>query len=151
MLSAVQRKCERFAIHARDIYLNWIGPDHVACLTEVHLAAMFAGAQQCHVRAADVVVMPTRLLRLAASLRVSYTFAPNFLLEQLLAVPLPQLDLTHLRVLVSGGEGVPTQTGKAVQAHLEKCGARPGTLVAGFGMTETCVSACVRCGAGGRH
>jgi acyl-CoA synthetase (AMP-forming)/AMP-acid ligase II len=140
LCQAVAGKGANFGNNRQDVYLNWISADHVACLTEIHLAAMRSGAEQIHAKASDIIMDPSRFLSTVEKYKVSYTFAPNFLLEQILQRPLRGLDLSSLKVLVSGGEGVPVQTGLKMQAYLEECGASPGALVAGFGMTETCVS-----------
>jgi acyl-CoA synthetase (AMP-forming)/AMP-acid ligase II len=63
-----------------DVFLNWIGMDHVANLTEIHLHAIALGAEQIHVPAVDLLANPLLFLDLIDRHRVSYSFAPNFFL-----------------------------------------------------------------------
>lgn len=138
LIAAARAKAAHLGHSPSSILFNWIGVDHVACLTEVHLTAMAQGAEQHHCLPEDVVSSPTCFLDLLEIVRASYSFAPNFLLSLLLKEKLEKRDLSHLRVLCSGGEAVPTRTAIDFAAYLERCGARTGALTAGFGMTETC-------------
>ena len=47
------------------------------------------------------------------------------------------MDLSCVKVLISGGEAVPTKTAVEFTAILEELGAPRNALRAGFGMTET--------------
>jgi len=151
MLAAVRAKAAHLNTDSSTRYLNFIAPDHVASLTEIHLAAMLHGAAQVHVRSVDIIGRPPLLLELVDAFAITYTFAPNFLLAQLLR----RLDGEHkdgtrsdtrapslrtLRVFVSGGEAVPHRTAVRFNELCIKLGAASGPLVAGFGMTESCVS-----------
>lgn len=131
-----------------DVFLNWIGMDHVANLTEIHLLAMHLGADQVHVQAIDVIAQPMLFLRLIEKFSVSYTFAPNFFLasvkKALDAFPLSSPsqrqppDLTSLRALMSGGEANGTALAVSVDESFRTLGAQKHFLRPGFGMTETC-------------
>lgn len=66
-----------------DVFLNWTDFSHVANVTEIHLNALRLGCDQIQVQTSDVIAEPTELLRLINKYRVSYTFAPNFLLKLL--------------------------------------------------------------------
>ncbi|KAK4143700.1 uncharacterized protein C8A04DRAFT_28693 [Dichotomopilus funicola] len=131
---------------SRDVFLNWIGMDHVANLTEIHLHAMSLGADQVHVHAVDLLAQPMTFLRLIDRHRASYTFAPNFFLASVrkaleafapsVSEPLP--DLRSLRALISGGEANPTALATAFSDLLAPLGAQRHFLRPGFGMTETC-------------
>ncbi|KAM0151517.1 hypothetical protein ACHAQE_005817 [Botrytis cinerea] len=125
--------------------LNWIGFDHVANLTEIHLEAMYLNIDQVHVQAPDVIPNPLFLLELIHKHRVGWTFAPNFFLgklrKQLDTVVVDTslyLDLSCLRLLVSGGEANVVETCDVLSRHLEKYGAPSNVISAAFGMTETC-------------
>ena len=78
-------------------------------------------------------------------MQISYTFSPNFLLGQICrdfskAQNAKAMDLSCVKVLISGGEAVPTKTAVEFTAILEGLGAPRNALRAGFGMTETGVS-----------
>ncbi|KUJ12592.1 putative non-ribosomal peptide synthase-like protein [Mollisia scopiformis] len=126
--------------------LNWIGLDHVGSLIEIHLKAMYLGIEQVHVQAQDVISDPALFLNLIGRHRVGRTFAPNFflaklrlLLESKDVARLDQdLDLSCLRLLISGGESNVIETCGALATLLGDYGAPPNVIVPGFGMTETC-------------
>ncbi|TGO46852.1 hypothetical protein BCON_0304g00010 [Botryotinia convoluta] len=125
--------------------LNWIGFDHVANLTEIHLEAMYLGIDQIHVQAPDVISNPLLFLELIHKHRVGWTFAPNFFLGKLrkqidtaIMDTNLDLDLSCLRFLVSGGEANVVETCDVLARYLGKYGAPPNVISAAFGMTETC-------------
>jgi acyl-CoA synthetase (AMP-forming)/AMP-acid ligase II len=64
ILAAVEAKSAKNDTSAETVFLNWIGFDHVASLTEVHLHAMFTGANQIHAEAVDLVQDPLSFLTL---------------------------------------------------------------------------------------
>lgn len=117
--------------------LNWIGFDHVANLTEIHLEAMYLNIDQIHIQAPDVIPNPLFLLELIHKHRVGWTFAPNFFLgklrKQLDTVVVDTslyLDLSCLRLLVSGGEANVVETCDVLSRHLEKYGAPSNVISA---------------------
>ena len=138
---------------SKDVFLNWIGLDHVAGLSEIHLHAMSLGAEQIHVQAADLLQDPLYFLHLLHKHRVTYTFAPNFFLALLrrnldtLCIqaenrPLDSspLDLSSLRIIQTGGEAAVVETCRALTEHLQRFGVprERSVIRPGFGMTETC-------------
>ncbi|KAK2598731.1 hypothetical protein N8I77_012121 [Diaporthe amygdali] len=130
-------------------FLNWVGLDHVASLVEIHIQALWLGADQVHVHAADVVALPRSFLDLIDRHRVVTSFAPNFFLAKLVSdCGLAQhtgeqqaWDLSCLRLLASGGEANDMDTCAAVSRLLSNHGAPNNVVVPGFGMTETCAGA----------
>ena len=126
--------------------MNWIGLDHVANLTEVHLHAMLLAAEQVHVQAADLLPQPLVFLELVHKHRVAYTFAPNFFLaalKQAIEDPkalllMKRLEFSCLKSLISGGEATVVETCKALNQSMREYGARKDLIKPGFGMTETC-------------
>ncbi|CAF9931558.1 MAG: hypothetical protein ALECFALPRED_005036 [Alectoria fallacina] len=144
LLQAVQGKTLRQGTKHQDTFLSWIGLDHVANLTEVHLHAMSLAADQIHVSAIDMLADPMAFLRLINKHRVAYTFAPNFFLASLKKIlergasSETNLDLSCLRALNSGGEANVTETCDAVTKSLAKYNALKSFIRPGFGMTETC-------------
>ena len=124
--------------------LNWIGLDHVAGLVEIHINAMYAGVDQVHVQAADMLTSPLAFLRLLSKHAISRTFAPNFFLvrlRQAMSKGVGDVDLRSLRYIVSGGEANTVEVCQAMSKLLEPFGAPRNVIVPGFGMTETCAGA----------
>ncbi|ROV87602.1 hypothetical protein VSDG_09605 [Cytospora chrysosperma] len=143
VLASVAGKASMRTLPSDKPFLNWIGMDHVAALTEIHLHALWLGIDQVHISAADIVPSPRNFLNLLSRHRVSYTFAPNFFLAKLISAVKPSdtdaaLDLSHLVSLISGGEANDVATCVAISELLGKFGARRNVLTPGFGMTETC-------------
>ena len=118
--------------------------DHVANLTEVHLQAMNLCAEQIHVQADDLLADPMRFLHLISKHKVVYTFGPNFFLGRLRDSIASndscahQIDLSHLRAFISGGESNVVETCAALTQQLRAYGIRGDVIRPGFGMTETC-------------
>lgn len=144
ILQAVRGKSLHHGTKPGDTFLNWIGLDHVANLTEVHLHAMSLAADQVHVSAIDLLTDPMTFVRLISKHQIAYTFAPNFFLASLRKTlergtsPETDLDLSCLRALISGGEANVTETCDAVTRLLAKHNALKSFIRPGFGMTETC-------------
>ena len=141
VITAVKGKSHHHGTKSDDTFLNWIGFDHVANLTEIHLHAMRLGANQIQVQAADVSE-PTVFLDLLSKHKVNYTFAPNFYLAKLRKSlensDQPLWDLVCLRALISGGEANVVETCAALTGQLQTHGAPDDVIRPGFGMTETC-------------
>ncbi|KIM96172.1 hypothetical protein OIDMADRAFT_132717 [Oidiodendron maius Zn] len=146
MITAVVAKCKVREVPGVSPFLNWIGFDHVACVTEIHLQAMYLGVDQIHVQASDIVSDPGHFLRLLADYRVGKSFAPNFYLAKVRKfletdegdVLGKSIDLSSLHWLSSGGEPNVVENCEALAKMMACCGARPDVIVPGFGMTETC-------------
>ena len=145
ILQAVSGKSKFNGTTAEDVFLNWIGMDHVANLTEIHLHAMFLGADQVHVQAADLLLNPRAFVDLLSLHRVTFTFAPNFFLASLErsytqseVAHTSKPDLSSLRCLVSGGEANPVETCTALIKILRPFGVPANVIRPAFGMTETC-------------
>lgn len=147
ILAAVAGKASVRALPPSGTFLNWIGLDHVAFLTEIHLQALWLGVGQVHVHAADVVSNPRVFLDLLSRHDVSKSFAPNFFLAKMVAscsgsTGASEWDLSNLAVLVSGGEANDVVTVAAAADLLVGYGARQRSVITpGFGMTETCAGA----------
>lgn len=146
VVSALNGKSAYHQTTGDDVFLNWIGMDHVANLTEIHLHSMYLGAEQVHVHAVDVIAQPMLYLQLIERYAASYSFAPNFFLASVKKAvqgftpteksPLP--DLSSMRLLISGGEANPTALAASLSQTLSKLGAPEHLIRPGFGMTETC-------------
>ena len=110
IISSVRAKSAFFDTTDADIFLNWIGFDHVASLVETHIHAIYVGSEFVHVPAPTLMADPRVFLRLIGAHRVTYTFAPHFFLARLLGTLTTTtavqdgLDIFCLRHLISGGE-----------------------------------------------
>lgn len=146
VVAAMEAKTFHLDVTSNDIFLNWINMDHVANLTQVHLPAMYVKAEQIHVPAADLLVDPSRFLRLIDEHRVSYTFAPNFFLGSLITTlnkesspnATQSYDFSCLRHMLTGGEANPMETCSTITELMQRHNASDYFLNPGFGMTETC-------------
>ncbi|KAK1723310.1 hypothetical protein CaCOL14_007143 [Colletotrichum acutatum] len=146
ILSSLEGKAMSVRSHNGGPYLKWIGMDHVACLTEIHLLAMYTGLSQVHLPADEVLSNPVQLLNIVSRHQVLRTFAPHSFLAKLSReLTLGQsslldgdLDLGCLQWLGSGGEPNTVDVCVILQTQLEEYGACKDIIVPGFGMTETC-------------
>ena len=144
MIASVQGKSEFFNTTNSDVFLNWIGFDHVASLMETHIHAMYLNAELIHVPASALVENPVRFLWLVDKHRVSYTFAPHFFLARLLQrlenpdTRRTKFELSSLRHLISGGESNLVETIIGLTKVLQDHQLSGEVIRPGFGMTETC-------------
>ena len=144
IIAAIKGKSTGLGIIKNDVFLNFIGFDHVANLTECHLYAMYLGADQIHVPAREVISDPWLFLSIINEHRVTATFAPNFFLARLLRTmdessgPKDSLDLSCLRRITSGGEANVVETALRLTNALRQFGTGDDLICPGFGMTETC-------------
>ena len=147
ILSSVNGKIRAHGLKKDDVFLNWIGFDHVANLVESHIHAMRLGADQVHVHASDMIEDSFSFLRLLEKHRVSYTFAPNFFLALLSkrVVELESdsndyihLDLSNLRTVFTGGEANVVETCATLTQQLQRFHVTGEVIKPGYGLTETC-------------
>ena len=158
VIAAVRGKIDAFGSSIDDVFLNWIGKshptaspqlllirssgfDHVACVTEMHLHAVMACANDVHVSPVMFMQDPLLWLRLMEKHSVTHSFSPNFFLSALCKAldntsPRPSFDLSRLRRVVSGGEANVVSTGIAFNSAVQSMGAPDNVLKLAFGMTE---------------
>ncbi|KAJ5933079.1 acetyl-CoA synthetase-like protein [Penicillium verrucosum] len=148
ILAALRGKASHYGSRPDDVFLNWVGLDHVASMTEVHLLAVSLGSEQVHIPAGKLSQNPLRFIELLETHRVTSTFAPNFFLtklrDALAANPKVTADLSALRRINSGGEANVVATCAALTRQLQQRCRTPSDLEVispGFGMTETCAGA----------
>ena len=142
ILHALKGKIARHQTKQDDRFLNYIGLDHVANLTEIHLHAMYLGAEQTHIGGSGIIREPLLFLRLIHEYRISYSFATKSLLACLVPclkddVPY-ELDLSCLKALVTGGDAAPISTCTSIIEMLRSYGVLENFFQPVFGMTETC-------------
>lgn len=143
LIAAVTGKSHHHGIRQGAVFLNWIGIDHVASLSEIHLLAMAVCGEQVHVATSEVLKEPLNFIRLLDLHKVVYTFAPNFFLTKLRdsiasAGSNFTANLTRLRALISGGESNVVTTCDGLTRDLRRFGVEGEVIRPGFGMTETC-------------
>ncbi|KAG5730175.1 hypothetical protein E4T56_gene11710 [Termitomyces sp. T112] len=151
ILSAIKGKALKHETRHSDVFLNWINFDHVANVTEIHLHAIWSGASQYQVSPSAIIANPQSLLEWCSDYHVTHTFSPNFLLAQICRDTSTSslssrnltrardhaLDLSSLRVFVTGGEANPVNTAVMFSDIIQALGAPRTALRAAFGMTET--------------
>jgi acyl-CoA synthetase (AMP-forming)/AMP-acid ligase II/thioesterase domain-containing protein len=150
VLASMAGKQELRKLGLEDIVLNWINFDHVAALLEAHMLAVFSGATCLHVDAGVVLGEPLELLRIIDRYRVTTSLIPNFLIGQLNSAlesarsqsRVPDVDLSCVRHIITGGESNVVETGRRFLELLAPLGLAHGVLWPGFGMTETCAGVC---------
>lgn len=149
IIASVQGKGRHLGLTSADTFLNWIGMDHVANLIEMHLHAMYLGAEKVHVQATDLMMEPVTFLQLVDKHRISYALSPNFFLASLkralsgLDIRMTNIDigLSCLRNLICGGEANVVANLAALAELLAQFGVGDDFLRPAFGMTETCAAA----------
>lgn len=109
---------------------------------------MFVNSDQVHVPTTDLVMEPYRFFSILSSYKVGYTFSPNFFLaaaaisfDETQATTPMSIDLSHLSVIMCGGEANRTKTLEATDSILRRYGAPEHAIKAAYGLSETC-SAC---------
>lgn len=142
IIKAVEGKSIFHDIAPGDPFLNWVGMDHVASLTEIHLHAISLGSDQVHVPAAELLENPLRFVELLDIHRIVYTFAPNFFLTKILKNLKAKLtttaDLSRLRAFIAGAEASIVSTCDALTREFRRLGVQTEVIRPGFGMTEIC-------------
>lgn len=144
IIASVRGKSQHFGTTQADVFMNWIGFDHVASLIETHIHAIYLCAEFVHVPAMTIIGRPIVFLQVIETHRITYTFAPHFFLARLLQSLESEdpfsttLDLSCLRHLISGGESNLVKTVADLTRRLQRHNLRGEIIRPGFGMTETC-------------
>nr|APX44016.1 polyketide synthase [Pestalotiopsis microspora] len=142
ILASMKGKSQMLSTSHDDAFLNWVGFDHVACLTEIHLHAMYVGAPQIHIEP-SLAMNGSAWLQYLGIHSISITFAPNFFLASIVETlkksrSVSPINLSHLRFVVSGGEANKVSTAIAFNDAMKELGAKHNVVCPAFGMTETC-------------
>ncbi|KAF2165794.1 hypothetical protein M409DRAFT_24081 [Zasmidium cellare ATCC 36951] len=146
LIRSVEAKSSHLSTYDKT-FMSWISFDHSACFCEVHLQAIYNGTDQVFLPTSDLVLEPYRFFHVLSQYKIGYTFSPNFFLavaaKSLESQPdgVDGVDLSHLSVIMCGGEANRTTTLHATDRILRQCGAPPHTIKAAYGLSETC-SAC---------
>jgi acyl-coenzyme A synthetase/AMP-(fatty) acid ligase len=103
---------------------------------------MYNGCNQIQVTTAYMVAEPAIFLELLSEHKIAYSFAPNFFMAAAInpfsepGKKLPPYDLSHLKVLICGGEASRTDTITTADEVLVKLGAPALSIKSVYGLTE---------------
>jgi len=125
---------------ASDVFLNWLGLDHVAPLFMCHLSAVWCRARGVNAPLTAFLAAPRRALDWIHQHRATTTFLPNFafgLMNEAAAAP-GDWDLSCFRAATNGGEMIVARTARRFLSRLAPCGLPPTAMVPIWGMSETC-------------
>lgn len=146
LIASSQIKTESNGMTAEDTFLSWISFDHSVSICELHLHAMFAGANQVMIPASAMIANPAGFWTALSLHKIAYTFTPNSFLAAANAAyeddaeerTLSSLDFSHLRVLFCGGEANKVKTLEKADAILRRHKAPAHAIIPVYGLSETC-------------
>ncbi|MEV0103833.1 AMP-binding protein [Nocardia sp. NPDC050789] len=123
------------------IGVGWLPHFHDMGLIGMLLQPLFVGGSLVYMSPMTFLKRPVRLLEAIDRYGAHITAAPNFAYELMVRrvtdAQLAQLDLSSLRVALSGAEPIRARTLDAVIERLGPAGFRADAFVAGYGMAET--------------
>lgn len=143
IISSLHAKIEALGLDESVRSLNWVAFDHVAGLVDLHFLPLILGGAQIHIGSELIISSPSLFLSLCSAHEVDLTFAPSFLLD-LLSQPRiwhqdsAEYNLSKLKVLISGGEGLTHSTAARFSKLAKPYGLSDKVIHPAFGMTETC-------------
>lgn len=121
--------------------LNWMPLDHVGGLVMFHFRDIYYGCRQVHIEYDLLSSNPSRWIRELAHYQTNVTWASNSsfldLLKYLESVPEIRYDLSNLYYIMNGGEPINAAAIKRIEERLQHCNLASGSIVPGWGMTET--------------
>lgn len=124
-----------------DVFLNWIGLDHVGGLVMMHIMPLLDCAAQIHVPAEFVLRNPTTWLDLIDRFRATMTWGPNFsyglLANREKEIVGGRWDLTSMRFMLNGGEAIVAKTLRRCLQMLQPHKLPPNAIRPAWGMSET--------------
>jgi acyl-CoA synthetase (AMP-forming)/AMP-acid ligase II/thioesterase domain-containing protein/nucleoside-diphosphate-sugar epimerase len=142
LVHQVSAAAQRLALGPADISLNWFALDHVGGLVMFHLRDLAAGIDQLQVPTRRILGDPLIWLDLIEQWRVTVSWAPNFayglVARALLQRPQRSWNLRSVRVLMNGGESIVRSVAKDFLRRLAPHGLAQDSMVAAWGMSETC-------------
>jgi acyl-coenzyme A synthetase/AMP-(fatty) acid ligase len=103
---------------------------------------MYNGCNQLQVATAFMVAEPASFLGLLSDHKIAYSFAPNFFMAAAInpladsGKKLPPYDLSHLKVIICGGEAASTNTLAIADKVLVKLGAPMHSIKSVYGLSE---------------
>jgi acyl-CoA synthetase (AMP-forming)/AMP-acid ligase II/thioesterase domain-containing protein len=146
LIASSKIKTKTNGMTAESTFLSWISFDHSVSICELHLHAMFAGANQIMIPASAMIADPAGFWTALSLHKIAYTFTPNSFLAAANAAyeddaeerTLSSLDFSHLRVLFCGGEANKVKTLEKADAILRRHKAPAHAITPVYGLSETC-------------
>lgn len=146
LIASSKIKTETNGMTAESTFLSWISFDHSVSICELHLHAMFAGANQVMIPASAMIADPAGFWTALSLHKIAYTFTPNSFLAAANAAyeddteerTLSSLDFSHLKVLFCGGEANKVKTLEKADAVLRRHKAPAHAITPVYGLSETC-------------
>ncbi|GAA4899916.1 acyl transferase domain-containing protein [Stackebrandtia albiflava] len=120
---------------------NWLPLDHSGALLLYHVAPVYLAATNWHSPTGRILADPLRWLTDTAALGAHHTWSPNFgyrlVSDAIARRGLPDVDLSAVKTLVSGGEQILPEVMDTFLADVAPTGLTPGVFRPCWGMTET--------------
>jgi len=146
LIASSKIKTQTNGMTADKTFLSWISFDHSVSICELHLHAMFAGANQVMIPASAMIANPAGFWTALSLHKIAYTFTPNSFLAAANAAyeddteerTLSSLDFSNLRILFCGGEANKVKTLEKADAILRRHKAPAHAITPVYGLSETC-------------
>lgn len=127
--------------------LTWLTLTHNMGLAAGHLAPLFNGMDQYLMPTREFLVKPIGWLLLIDKLKINVISCPNFatklLLKSLKDTEIPQLDLSHVNMIINGSEPINEELCQSLIDHLSNYGLGEKTIYPVYGLAENMVAACL--------
>ncbi|RLT97984.1 non-ribosomal peptide synthetase [Ketobacter sp.] len=138
-----------FKSHAEDVSVSWLPMFHDMGLIGTTLQPLYVGATSIFMSPASFLQRPMRWLQAISDYRGTAICAPNFAYElcvnQITEEQKATLDLSSLRIVLSGAEAVRPETLESFIQAFEVCGFKRQAFTPTFGLAEaTLMVACAR-------
>ncbi|MCB9730019.1 MAG: amino acid adenylation domain-containing protein [Deltaproteobacteria bacterium] len=141
VLTMLEAYGRRHGFGEDEVFLNWLGLDHVAPLFMVHLSAVWQRASHVNAPTARFSADPALALDWATRFGATSTFIANFafglIADAAQGAPAGRWDLSRFRVLSNGGECIVARTARRFLQVLAPHGLPPEAMVPIWGMSET--------------
>lgn len=131
---------EAFASLPEDVSVSWLPMFHDMGLIGTTLQPLYVGATSVFMSPASFLQKPLRWLKAISDYRGTAICAPNFAYElcasQITEEQKAELDLSSLKIALSGAEAVRPETLEAFIEAFEPCGFKRGAFNPTFGLAE---------------
>jgi acyl-CoA synthetase (AMP-forming)/AMP-acid ligase II/acyl carrier protein len=134
---------QRFNYRKDDIAGAWLPLTHTFGLTFFHLVPMLTGMSQFFMSSDSFVKKPWLYLQKICELNATAAASPNFGLEWMLDKTqeshLADIDLSKLRVIITGSEPISMDTIRRFYKKFSTYGLPDNTIYQVYGMSEACL------------
>jgi len=146
LLSVTSALIDRLAVTSQDVPLHFMPLTHVVGIAFCHFLPIMTGTTQYLMPNMLFLQNPASWLNKASQYKATFLLAPNFGMRHFLTVFKPEMgvgwDLSHVRIITTGGEAISPQLAKAFVDTLKSYGIADDTLCPVYGVTEVMVAAC---------